>query len=146
VTSFLVVWGSQDPSGDTAHVATVDELDQVLDRVGELRSQDGLPFLVSISPSEPGPDSSASGLQVGFGHPGRGRLLYVGSPGGGLGYDPDLPAWAGEELSWDFGGVPTEDDAGTLRVTPEQARRAAREYVATGTRPTCVRWLGAARA
>ena len=35
-------------------------------------------------------------------------------------------------------GVPS--DTARLRVTPDQARQAAREFVATGHRPTCVQW------
>ena len=44
-------------------------------------------------------------------------------------------------IEFDFGGVPTEETPETVRVLPAAALEAAREFMATGERPTCLEWL-----
>jgi hypothetical protein len=140
MTEYEVSWGSTDPAGGTEKISTAAELDQILDRVEHLLSRDGLSFLVTITELGSGDGLIEYGLQIGVGHPHRSRLVYVGPPAGGIGYSPDLPPWDGGDISFDFGGVPTEDSTDHTRITPHLARQAAREYVSTGQRPTCVSW------
>ncbi|MEV6596110.1 Imm1 family immunity protein [Actinoplanes sp. NPDC051346] len=46
----------------------------------------------------------------------------------------------GEVIEFDYGHVPTEETPETLRVSQKVAREAAREFVRTGQRPTCLSW------
>lgn len=139
MTEYELSWGSTDPAGGTEKITTTAELDHVLDRVEQLRSTDGLPFLITVTQLGSGDGVIEYGLQIGVGHPHRSRLLYVGPPAGGFAYNPDTPPWD-SDISFDFGGIPTEDDPNHTRLTPNLARQAARQYVDTGQRPTCVSW------
>jgi hypothetical protein len=118
-------------------VNDTDELDAVLDRIARA----GIPQLVDISPLDD-THSVPYGLQIGVGTADRSFAIYIGQPAGGVGYDPDLsppPA----STRFDAGGEPTDYHPEQLRLTPEQVRQAAREYVATGQRPTNVSWTAA---
>lgn len=139
---YTVEWGTTDPAGGKEQVRSVEELDAVLDRVQSLRSVDGLPFRVSILAEGQYEQGLPVGVQASLGHPERASLLYLGPEGSGLAVEPGLSTWTGDPLDFDFGGVPTEEDAERLTLTPGRARVAIREYVATGHRPGCVEWAG----
>jgi Immunity protein Imm1 len=138
--TYLVGWGRDDTQPSGQHETVVhdaDELDAVLDRI----ERAGIPQLVDISPSD---DAHAIpyGLQIGVGTTDRSFAIYIGQPAGGVGYDPDLPPAPGS-ICFDAGGEPTDYPPGKLRLTPHQVRQAAREYVATGQRPTNLSWRAA---
>jgi Immunity protein Imm1 len=135
--SYLVGWGRDDaqPGGQYEVVVNdTDELDLVLDRI----AQAGVPQMVDIVPSDDA-HPIPYGLQIGLGTNDRSFAVYFGEPAGGVGYDPDLPP-APASIRFDYGGEPTDYDPDQLRLTPEQVRQAAREYVATGQRPTNISW------
>jgi len=117
----------------------VAELDAVFDRVERERGDTGLPFKVDIGDGS-GDEDVSYGLVVGLGHAKRSSLMWIGPPRGGMGVEVGVPAWDGEAIAFEYGGLPTEETAETLRVTPATAREAARQYVSTGERPTCVAW------
>jgi hypothetical protein len=52
---------------------------------------------------------------------------------------PDLPPW-NEPIGFDVYGNWHEHKPEETRVTPGLALEAAREYLRTGQRPTCVEW------
>ena len=95
------------------------------------------PYVLTVTPAgDLGP--LPSGLQIGVGHPTRSFVLWHGEDGG-YGFEPGLePGPAG--LRFDQGGQPIYPDPQDLRVTPEVARAAVREYLVTSQRPGCVRW------
>lgn len=138
MTSFLVEWGTDE--ANVERVATVDEFDAVLDRIEGLRDPGGLPFKVDISAEAAEDAWPPQGMQVGLGHPRRARLTWFGEPASGDGYEPDVPPGDGERIDFSYGGIPTEENPAGVRVTPQTAREAAREYIRTGRRPTCVSW------
>lgn len=133
--TFTVEWGEHQ-----AQVSTVAELDAVLDRATQDRSPSGLPYKIDLVLDGSGGDVGERGLQLGLGYPERAFLMWFGEPAGGMGYEPALPPWDRKVLSFDYGGVPTEDGPERLRVSPGAARRAAWEFMETGRRPESVAW------
>jgi hypothetical protein len=67
---------------------------------------------------------------------GRAAVSWQGSPGVEPGVDPDEPLVVEDDPKLPPVTVPPE----RARVTPATAIRAAREYVETGRRPTCLDW------
>ena len=67
---------------------------------------------------------------------GRAAVLWQGAPGVESGVDPDEPLIVEDDPKQPPVTVPAE----RARVTPGTAIRAAREYVETGQRPTCLNW------
>jgi hypothetical protein len=67
---------------------------------------------------------------------GRAAVSWQGSPGVESGVDPDEPLVVEDDPKLPPVTVPPE----RARVTPATAIRAAREYVETGRRPTCLDW------
>ncbi len=67
---------------------------------------------------------------------GRAAVSWQGSPGIESGVDPDKALIAGDDPKHPPVTIPAE----RARVTPATAVRAAREYVETGQRPTCLNW------
>ncbi|GAB1693629.1 Imm1 family immunity protein [Krasilnikovia sp. M28-CT-15] len=61
-------------------------------------------------------------------------------PGDGVGYEPELEPWLGYPIEFDYGHLPTEETPETLRVSKSKAREAAREFIRTNERPTCLAW------
>jgi hypothetical protein len=80
-------------------------------------------------------------LEIGVGHPERSFVVWLG-PGGGLGVEPAAPPWPEDApaIGFDYGGDAVFINADRGRVTPAAAREAAREFVRTGRRPTCIEW------
>jgi len=122
-------------------VQTVAELDAVLDRIESERGVDGSPFVVDITDDREF-DGFPVGLHMSIGGEHRAKVFWNGPPAddGGVGFEPDVPPWDGEPIRFDYGGLPTEDTPDTLRVTPATARQAAREFIETSQRPTCLAW------
>jgi hypothetical protein len=67
---------------------------------------------------------------------GRAAVSWLGSPGIESGVDADRPLIVEDDPKRPPMTVPAE----RARVTPRTAIRAAREYVETGQRPTCLNW------
>jgi len=138
VTRFEVEW---DNGQRQQVVHTVDELDATLDRIENERGADGLPFVVDITADQEF-DGFPVGLHVSVGGTRRAKVFWNGPPadGGGIGVEQGLPPWNDEAIAFDYGGLPTEETPETLRVTPAMARQAAREFIESGQRPTCLEW------
>lgn len=136
MTVYQVQWGR----GEPVTVASVEELDAVLDEVAGMTGDGNAPFAVSITEDEDGADPFGPvGLQVGFGHPSRGFVFWTGDEEGGYGREPGIGPHR-EGIGFDLGGQWTEYHPDETRVTPETARQAARHYVETGQRPTGIDW------
>jgi hypothetical protein len=137
----VVTWGC----GNHKTISSAAELDTVLDEIDAA----GLPQLVGIYPPEyttadfdPWSDAARPpALQLGVGHPDRSFLLFIGD-GGGEAIEAGMPPWPDDaaDIAFDYGGEPVFCGADRARVRPQTARQAAREFVATGQRPTCVTW------
>jgi hypothetical protein len=143
---FMVGWGRDDdlPDGQPrVPVQSVEELDAVLDRLEHERGVDGAPYLVEVTDLDSGDGFITYHLQLSTGHAERATLHFIGEPAGGIGYEPGLPPWTGGVVAFDENGELAELGADRLRVTAAVAREAAREYLRTGQRPTCVEWDGA---
>lgn len=135
--TYLIGWGRDDsqPTGQNeVAITTPEELDSVLDEI----EATGRPYLVDITPADDDHDVPY-GLQIGVGPTPRSFAIYIGEPAGGIGYDLHLPA-IDTSIVFDAGGEPTPYDPQRLRLTPDQARTAAREYVRTRQRPTYINW------
>jgi hypothetical protein len=134
MTTYEIAWGVDDsqPTGQPVRlVNSAAELDTVFDEI----AADGQ-HMVTIYPANG--DLNGPSLQVGIGHPKRGFVLWLG-PDMGYGFDPALEP-LDEELTFDYGGEPTDYAPDRTRVTAEQARQAAHEFVATGERTRSVAW------
>jgi hypothetical protein len=138
VTTYTVAWGIDEVSEtgqQTIEVTTPEELDAALDRVHAESEQ---PILVDIYPSD-WTGLVPPGLQLGLGHPERALLVYADAEGSAYAIDPAIPDWP-ETITFEYGGQPTEVDPQRVRATPKAVRQAAREYIETGQRSTCLRW------
>lgn len=131
--------------GHSRVVAGAADADAALDEVTALAGESGLPIVVTVMP--PGAEDLAyfdedapDFLQVGIGHPDLAFVNWTGYPGG-HGYEPDRPPGP-EGVRFHYEGQPVYPEPRELRVAPETARRAVREYVTTDQRPTCLRWPG----
>ncbi|GAA0909302.1 Imm1 family immunity protein [Virgisporangium aurantiacum] len=138
--SYVVTWGR----GERRTVSTIGELDAALDEA----TNPGMPRVVGIYPPEhlnsdasPWDEPLPPALQIGVGHPGRAFVLWL-APDGGIGVDGDAEPWpdGAADIAFDYGGDPVFVGADRGRVRPATARAAAREFVVTGQRPTCVDW------
>jgi len=110
---------------------TVAELDQVLDRISRDAEADKAPVVVDIFPTD-----GSAGLQIGVGHPQRSFVFHVSY---GFGTDPTVAPWP-QTIEFDYAGEPTDYQPEETRVAPGAARAAAREYITTRQRPTCLEW------
>ncbi|GAB1689507.1 Imm1 family immunity protein [Krasilnikovia sp. M28-CT-15] len=135
MTDFKVQW---DNGKKIVPVATVEQLDAALDQVEKERGPDGLVFVVDITNGEL-LGRVPIGLHMTVGHPVRNKVIWMGS-GDGIGYEPELEPWHGETIEFDYGHIPTEEPPEYLRVTSAKAREAAREFIRTNERPTCLAW------
>ncbi|MEV6596112.1 Imm1 family immunity protein [Actinoplanes sp. NPDC051346] len=135
MVTFKVQW---DNGKKIIPVENVDQLDAALDRVAQERGPKGRVFVVDITNGEDF-DAIPIGLHMTVGHPVRNKVIWIG-PGDGIGCEPDVEPWHGEEIVFDYGHLPTEEPPEYLRVSPEKAREAAREFIRTNMRPTCLLW------
>jgi hypothetical protein len=135
VSTYTLAWGwnDADPSGqNTIQVTTIEELDAALDSLTT-----GGPYLITVYEGTwaTGEPARPDGFQLVWGHPQRAALTWLGDDAA-IAVDPSLPQWP-EPIGHD------QDAASPrrTRLTPAQARRALREYLRTGRRPTSVVWL-----
>ncbi|MEV6598745.1 Imm1 family immunity protein [Actinoplanes sp. NPDC051346] len=135
MTTFSVQW---DNGKKIVSVDNATDLESVLDRIEKERGPDGLHFVVDITNGEL-MRRLPVGLHMTVGHPKRNKVIWMG-PGDGIGYEPELEPWHGETIEFDYGHLPTEEPPEYLRVGREKAREAAREFVRTNKRPTCLLW------
>jgi len=137
---YTVAWGydeNADTGQFTAEVGTVAELDAVLDRI-VAEAAANRPQLLDIYPSD-WSGLVPPGLQLGFGHPERATIVYADAEGSAYAFEPTLADWP-EPISFEYGGQTSEVEPQRTRMTPKAGRQAARAYVETGGRPTCVEW------
>jgi hypothetical protein len=123
-------------------VSSVTELDAVLDVVQRQRGDGGAPYAVTIVPAvEDAEFDELPGLQIGIGNDERAFVFFSTADGHGTGYgfEPGTQEWS-TILAWDYSGQWTDYEPAKTRITPATAREAARQYIATGRRPTCVQW------
>jgi hypothetical protein len=128
--AFVVSWGR----GGQREITAAQELDPLLEEAAEQARTSG-PVVVSIYRHD---DGHWVGMDIGVGHPERSFAFY-NDTGGGYGFEASLELWA-DDIVFDYGGAPTEYHAEETRVRPAAALHAAREYVATGRRLTCLLW------
>lgn len=137
--TYQVSWdgpSAEEPGrGHQVDVDTVADLGGVLDRVAIQAAAENVPFAVQVH------DPAASGsIMLGVGRPERSFVDWLVPDGRHEhGYQPDTTPPA-EPIGFDVYGGWHEHPTHKLRVTPNTARQAAREYVRTGRRPTCLRW------
>jgi hypothetical protein len=143
VKKYVVAWGR----GNLRPGSTIAELDAALDEVGA----SGVPRVVGIYPPEhlDNEDSSREeelppALQIGFGHPERSFVLWLG-PEGGIGIEAGVSPWpdGAPDIAFDSAGDVILVGPDRTRVTPAVAREAAREFIRTRRRPTCLEWPAA---
>jgi len=141
--------GQQRPEGATAvrytlhwgrdnarRISSLADLDGLLSFLATMRGREGAPHAVDLVPA----GAEAGGLQLGIGHPHRAFVVWLdAATGGGYGIDDNLEAWP-EPIGFDCGVEVVDFKPAWTRVTPQQAVAAAREYVVTGARPTCLRF------
>jgi hypothetical protein len=108
---------------------------QLRDLLAFLRSvpgRGGAPYAVDLLPAGV-PDG---GLQLGIGHPERAFVLAL-DDGGAYAVQPHVAPWP-EPIAFDCGNEVVDFKPSWTRVTPQDAIRAAYDYVRTGYRPA---WL-----
>ena len=136
----IVTWGRD----RRRTVSTVDELDATLDEIAAT----GTPVSVGIYPPDeldkntsPWDDPPSSALEIGLGHPDRSFVIWLGLDAA-TATAPTAGPWpdGAPDITFDYGGDAVFTGPDRARVTPAAAREAAREYVQTGQRPTCVEW------
>ncbi|GII23004.1 Imm1 family immunity protein [Planosporangium mesophilum] len=132
---YTLHWGRD----NARRIATVAELDGLLSFLTTVRGRDGAPHGVDLLPA----GATEGGLQLGLGHPQRAFAIWLdgaaGAGRGSYGIDDDLEAWP-EPIGFDCGIEVVDFKPAWTRVTPEQAIRAATEYMVTGAKPTCLRF------
>lgn len=134
--SYQITWGR---GAGHAVVDTVEELDEVLDRIGP--DPDGIAYSVGIIARHVTSESSIPPmLDLCIGHPTRSFVYHVGADGDSAwGYQPEIPPTP--EVYANHGGSVDESWPERARVSPVMARQAAREFVLRGAqRPTCLHW------
>lgn len=140
----MMIFTTSYERNDDIEIATVDELDAFLDTVAATGQQYGIQIAQgTITQWEPANKNDARDelpiLELGIGHPERSYLIYYGEPFG-WGINHDLPELA-EHLAYNGGGESEERNPRRTRVSIDQAREAAREFIKTGQRPTNVDWF-----
>jgi hypothetical protein len=121
-------------------VSTVEELDAALDHLTEKARAEGRNYKVGVAKQGEHGKYHFVGFDIGIGHPDRSFFLVYGIPNSpGYAYEPNLAAWP-EEIAFDVGGQAAWYEPHDTRVTPQTARRAAREFFTTDRPPTCLQW------
>lgn len=125
-------------------ISTVAELDEFLDKVTAAGGLYGVQIAQGTAAqwdplNNDGAADELPVLDLGIGHPERSYLVYYGEPFG-WGRDDTLTELT-ERLVFNCGGESEERSIQRTKVTAEQARHAAREFIKTGQRPTNVEWF-----
>jgi hypothetical protein len=126
---YTLHWGRD----NARRITTVADLDGLLSFLATLRGQEGAPHCVDLLPA----GATGGGLQIGVGHHKRSFVIWLDDAAYGI--DEDLEAWP-EPIAFDCGREVVDFKPAWTRVTPRVAVQAAREYMLTGTRPTCLRF------
>jgi hypothetical protein len=126
---YTLHWGRD----NARRISTVADLEGLLSFLATLRGREGAPHGVDLLPA----GAAAGGLQLGIGHPQRAFAIWLDDAAYGI--DDDLEAWP-EPIGFDCGREVIDFKPAWTRVTPRLALQAAREYVLTGARPTCLRF------
>ena len=124
---FTVWYSSEGP----IEISTIEDLDELLDRIAANPAHRQFPVLVSVQHPQ-----STQQIQILVGRDDLSLLIwYLGNK--------EIAASKGtiptdEEIVYDWGGA-TEAYSDTA-ITVEAARQALREFVSTHTRPTSIEW------
>lgn len=140
--SFIVSWSRE------RHelVSTAAELDAVLDAI----DSGGVPTSVGLCSVEQWlrfsevcvwDEPPSALLEFGIGHPDRSFVIWSG-PDAAVAAAPAAGPWpaGAADIAFDYGGDAVFAGAGRACIMPAAAREAARQFVHTGRRPTCVEW------
>jgi hypothetical protein len=121
-------------------LSTADELDALLDRSAAECGDNDLPHEVEVF--NQGEKGEFFGIQLGIGHPERSFVHFLSDSITVFGYQLGV-GYGRHPIAFDrvTGSSPIYYPPSVTRVTPAVARQAAREYVTTGHRPFCLRWL-----
>lgn len=126
---YTLHWGRD----NARRISSVADLEGVLSFLATLKGREGAPHGVDLLPA----GAAGGGLQLGIGHPHRAFAIWLDDAAYGI--DDDLEAWP-EPIGFDCGREVIDFKPAWTRVTPRLALQAAREYVLTGARPTCLRF------
>jgi hypothetical protein len=126
---YTLHWGRD----NARRISSVADLEGLLSFLATLRGREGAPHGVDLLPA----GAAGGGLQLGIGHPQRAFAIWLDDAAYGI--DDDLEAWP-EPIGFDCGREVIDFKPAWTRVTPRLALQAAREYVLTGVRPTCLRF------
>ncbi|HKT03648.1 MAG TPA: Imm1 family immunity protein [Rugosimonospora sp.] len=125
---YLVTWGA----GGEQEVSSPAELDALLYRIRAAQTR------VVVGVHYQATNGRWVGMDIGVGHPER-SFVFFNERGGGYAREPSLYVWS-DDIVFDDGGQATGYHPNETLVRAEKALDAAREFVATGKRPTCVTW------
>ena len=125
---YTAFWGLD----NSVRICDQADLRQLFGCLISMRGRGGAPTAVDLLPAGLG----EGGLQIGVGHPDR-AFLYALDDLGGYAVQSRLAPWP-EPIAFDCGNEIIDFKPAWTRITPEDAIRAAYEYVRTGTRPI---WL-----
>ena len=137
--SYIVSWdgpSATDPNrGYEIVVNTVAEADAAIDRVVAQTETEGIPFAAQIHRAD-----AEGSLMVGLGHGSRAFVDWLMDAGHRqTAIEPGVEP-QDEPIGFDVYGQWHERDPEETMVTPPTARRAIREYVNSGQRPTGLTW------
>jgi Immunity protein Imm1 len=146
---YILHWGRD----NARRITSLTDLDGLLSFLTTVRGHEGAPYGVDLLPA----GAATGGLQLGVGHPHRAFAIWLGTGtadlaaelpaagsdlaavSGGYGIEDDLEPWP-EPIGFDCGVEVVDFKPAWTRVTPGLALRAAREYMLSGTMPTCLRF------
>jgi hypothetical protein len=139
---FTFAWSPDPRLRSFAPVASVAELDTVLDAVRAASAGAGMALQVDIwsgdwSGTEPLPEPF---VQAVVGHPERGSLIWTEGGSVEVGVEDGLEPWP-SVLCYERSARTEELDGEWTRVTPQRVRDALAELVGTGARPRSVAWV-----
>ena len=129
----VIVWGRDREES----VSTVAEMDEVLDQIAAASVSADCGQLVSIERED-----ADRGLVIGVGLPERSMIEWSDDS------DPEAASFAVEpalerasgHLRFDFFGTPTDYGPAKTQITNQLARQAAREFAASGLKPSGIDW------
>jgi hypothetical protein len=122
---YTVYWGRD----NAMRVRTHAQLHELLTVLAVVPGLEGAPHAVDLLPA----GAEDGGLQIGFGHPDRAFVMALDAAGG-FAVRSELEAWP-EPIAFDCGNEVIDFKPAWTRITPDDAVRAAHEYVETGKRP-----------
>ncbi|MDN3355425.1 Imm1 family immunity protein [Actinomadura sp. DC4] len=127
--TFRAWWGSK-----TREIADAGSAESVIGEAADRLFSDGVRG-VAVRIGDGAPEGAPLRIYIDRGTD-RAAVSWQGAPGIESGVDADQPLIAKDDPEMPPVTIPAE----RARVTPAAAIRAAREYVETGQRPTCLDW------